>query len=484
MRTAANSLIKEVDLRKTDRYGFTTLQNEVSINVLPLQGKIPDWLSGTLIRNGPAKFEIGKQNYNHWFDGLAMLHKFSFTKGNISYRNKFIRSKAYKKAEETGKISFPEFATDPCRSIFSRVSAMFSSHSTDNTNVNLTQIANKFIAMTETPIPIEFDPHTLKTVGVFDFNDHISGQLTTAHPHHDFDKKETINYMTQFSRESRYNIYKIMTGKSRELIASIRSKEPSYMHSFALTENYIILVEFPLVINPLDLIVSGKPFIENFRWKPERGTKFTIVSRSKRKIVGSYITDPFFAFHHVNAFEIDDKIVLDIITYQNDDIIRSLYLDVLRGNIRYKKDIPTSELRRYEIRLNSSSIEYEIILSMLELPRINYRRTNMKDYEFMYSTGTHSFEDFTNRLIKINVKSKDFAVWSEKGCHPGEPVFVARHGGVQEDDGLVLSVVLDSNKGNSFLLVLNAQSFEEIARAEVPHHIPYGIHGQYYGDIN
>lgn len=256
------------------------------------------------------------------------------------------------------------------------------------------------------------------------------------------------------------------------------------MHSFALTENYVILVEFPLVINPIDLLVSGKPFIENFKWKPERGTKFTVVSRSDGKIVGSYHTDPFFAFHHVNAFEIENKLVLDIVTYQNDDIIRSLYLDVVRGNVKDKKTIPTSELRRYEIRLNSNFIEHETSHVMLELPRINYRRNNMKDYDFMYGAGTHSIGDFTNRLIKINVKSKDFAVWSEKGCHPGEPVFVARPGGVQEDDGLVLSVVLDSNKENSYLLVLNAQSFEEIARAEVPHHIPYGIHGQYFGDIN
>ena len=118
------------------------------------------------------------------------------------------------------------------------------------------------------------------------------------------------------------------------------------MHSFALTENYVILVEFPLVINPIDLLVSGKPFIENFKWKPERGTKFTVVSRSDGKIVGSYHTDPFFAFHHVNAFEIENKLVLDIVTYQNDDIIRSLYLDVVRGNVKDKKTIPTSELRR------------------------------------------------------------------------------------------------------------------------------------------
>ena len=84
----------------------------------------------------------------------------------------------------------------------------------------------------------------------------------------------------------------------------------------------------------------------------------------------------------------------------------------------------------------------------------------------------------------INVKNRDFTIWSEKGCHPGEPVFVPKPGSVQEDDGLILSVVLDSNKETSFLLTLNAQTFDEIARAEVPHHIPYGFHGQYYGIID
>jgi carotenoid cleavage dioxygenase-like enzyme len=336
--------------------------------------------------------------------------------------------------------------------------------------------------MTETPIPVEFDPRTLETVGVIDYNDDISGNVTTAHPHHDFAKKETVNYMTQLSRESRYNIYRITTARSRELISSVKVKEPSYMHSFGLTDHYVVLAEFPFVINPLDLLVSAKPFIENFKWEPERGTKLTIVRRTDGKVVGSYQTEPFFAFHHVNAFEIENKIVLDIVAYPDDSVVRSLYLDVLRGNA--PGSVPTSELRRYKITPSSGSIEYEAIQDMLELPRINYGRYNMKDYNFMYATGNFSMEDFSNRLVKVNIKSGDFAVWSEKGCHPGEPVFVPRPGSVQEDDGLVLSIVLDSNKKNSFLLVLNAQSFEEIARAEVPHHIPYGFHGQYYGDIN
>jgi beta,beta-carotene 9',10'-dioxygenase len=468
--------------RKKIGLGFTSLENEVSIDRLPVQGKIPAWLTGTLIRNGPAKYELHEQKLNHWFDGFAMLHKFSFIDGKVSYMNRFIQSDAYKRAKEKGKISYHEFATDPCRSIFSRVSTMFSSHPTDNTNVNITRIANKFIAMTETPIPVEFDPYILETVGVMDYDDNISGNVTTAHPHHDFGKKETINYMTQLSRESKYNIYRITTGKSRKLTASVRVKEPSYMHSFGLTEHYIILVEFPLVVNPLDLIASGKPFIENFRWMPERGTKFTVVRRTDGKVVGSYITEPFFAFHHVNAFESENQIVIDIVTYPNSSVVRTLYLEVLRGNV--PGSIPSSELRRYKLTPSSGSIEYEAIHDMLELPRINYRRYNMKDYSFMYATGNFSREDFTNRLIKVNVKNRDLAVWSEGGCHPGEPVFIPRPGSVQEDDGLILSVVLDSNKGNSFLLILNAQSFQEFARAEVPHHIPYGFHGQYYGDIN
>jgi beta,beta-carotene 9',10'-dioxygenase len=29
--------------------------------------------------------------------------------------------------------------------------------------------------------------------------------------------------------------------------------------------------------------------------------------------------------------------------------------------------------------------------------------------------------------------------------------------------------------------VLDAANFSELARAEVPHHIPFGFHGQYFG---
>ena len=170
--------------------GFSTLSEELNLESLQVKGTIPKWLSGTLIRNGPAKFEVGKEKFQHWFDGLAMLHKFSFKEGKVSYANKFLESKAYQSAMETDKISYREFATDPCRSIFKRVSSMFSTKFTDNANVNITKIAERFVAMTETPLPVEFDIQTLKTVGVFAYDDKIESGLTTAHPHYDFVKNE------------------------------------------------------------------------------------------------------------------------------------------------------------------------------------------------------------------------------------------------------------------------------------------------------
>jgi carotenoid cleavage dioxygenase-like enzyme len=50
---------KMVIAETSNQLGFTTLENEVGLDGLLVSGKIPSWLSGTLIRNGPAMFEVG-----------------------------------------------------------------------------------------------------------------------------------------------------------------------------------------------------------------------------------------------------------------------------------------------------------------------------------------------------------------------------------------------------------------------------------------
>ena len=464
--------------------GFSSQERELQLDHLPVQGRIPPWLSGTLIRNGPAKFEAGRQPFRHWFDGLAMLHQFSLKGGTVAYANRFLKSRAYTAAQETGRIGFSEFATDPCRSLFRRIKAMFVPEDlSDNACVNVTRIVDRFLALTETPLPIEFDPDTLETVGVLDYADSVRGQITTAHPHYDFARAELLNYVTHFSARSKYTVYRTGSGETRRTpIASMSVSEPAYMHSFALTEDYVILVEFPLVVSPVRLLLQGRPFIENFRWKPERGTRFLVFDRAGRSLKGVYESDAFFAFHHINAWEERGDVVLDIAAYPDAEILDALYLERLR---RQAGPVPSAAFRRYRIPVGGSSVKYDVVGDeSIELPRIHYRRCNTKPYRFAFgvSTSRQTPGDFSNQLVKVDVDHGSSATWFSEGCYPGEPVFVAPPQAKAEDEGVVLSVVLEANRGNSFLLILDAQSFAEVARAEVPQHIPFGFHGQFFGD--
>src|SRR4051794_15713370 len=145
--------------------GLTNLDDEVVLDELDLEGELPAWLGGSLLRTGPARWDLGDQTVNHWFDGLAMLHRFTIAGGRVSYANRFLRSKAFEAAKD-GTIGFSEFATDPCRSAFKRVASLFDPALTDNANVNVARIMGKWVALTETPMPVAFDPETLETLGV------------------------------------------------------------------------------------------------------------------------------------------------------------------------------------------------------------------------------------------------------------------------------------------------------------------------------
>jgi hypothetical protein len=52
--------------------------------------------------------------------------------------------------------------------------------------------------------------------------------------------------------------------------------------------------------------------------------------------------------------------------------------------------------------------------------------------------------------------------------------------GAEEDDGVLLSVVLDSEASKSFLLVVDARTMQEMGRADLPHHVPFSLGGEFF----
>jgi carotenoid cleavage dioxygenase-like enzyme len=401
-----------------------------------------------------------------------MLHAFGFHRGRVSYANRFLRSDAYRRAERGERIG-QGFATDPCRAIFKRVQSLFSPDYTDNANVNLMRLGERYVAMTETPLPVEFDAATLDTLRRAG---KAPGALTTAHPHHDRERGEALNYAVHMSARSTYRVYATNAADEQRVVAEVPAREPAYMHSFGMTERYVVLAEYPLVVNPLRLALSAESFIESYRWHPERGTRFRVIDRESGEERITAVADPFFCFHHVNAWEEDGDVVVDLVAFEDASVIDALYIDKLRSGDPQQQH---SQLRRYRIPSAGGRAEGEVLLDRsIELPRIDYSRANARPHRMVYAAGRS--DDWFDELVGFDVVDRSLRTWHEPGCYPGEPVFVGRPGREREDDGAVLSVVFDSSTERSFLLVLDAESFEELARAEAPHHVPFGFHGQFF----
>lgn len=436
---------------------------------LAVEGSLPSWLTGMLLRNGPGRWEFDEAELHHWFDGMSMLHSFDFRDGSVHYANRFIRSKAYRSLEETGKLSYREFASDPCRSRFKRFQSLFSPNITDNPNVSVWKFGEKFIAMSEIPMAMEFDAQTLETAGVAFKN---PDTFATAHPHLDATRGELVNLSCKLGARSKQRFFRTPPGGKAKSIASFNRRHPTYQHSFGMSSRWLIFTEFPFAVNPLDIVLSGRPFVENFKFRADQDTKITIVDRETGEVGGQWLADAGFTFHHVNAYEDGEDVVVDLCRFDDARIVEQLYLEPLRSSGAFE----AGYLHRYRLTPGAERAnEQRVSEAPIELPRINYAANNGRPYQFVYGVGGSSFGD----LVKIDAHSGDAISWSEPNCAVGEPVFAASPESRAEDDGVLLSVVFDGSAGRSFLLVLDAADLREVARAEVANPIPAGFHGSY-----
>jgi len=462
------------------RRGFSNVSGETTADDLKSEGEIPSWVHGSYITNGPAIFDLKGYSFSHWFDGLAMLVSFSFSGARVGYASRFVKSDDYKDYAEKGTVSSITFATAGRKTGLDRIRP--GGKGGDNANVNVARIGRHFYTLDESPPVLEFDPRTLETGEEIRDRFPVEGQVTTAHPVGDPATGELVNYVIHYGLKTTYNIFSVKDDlKNPRLIASVPVKEPSYMHSFAMTPGYVILAQNSLVASPLGFVASAKPFIDHYVWKPELGTRFTVVPRAGGAALERK-TGPLFCYHHVNAFEKGGSIYCDLVSYPDHFMVDSLRLENLRSDT--PRRLHAGELKRYVIPLGEKEAVSSVRLSGtgLEFPKIDPRKA-LKEYRFVYGAG-QTLRDgtgFLDQLVKIDIIEGMTKKWTAAGCYPGEPVFVPRPGGTAEDDGIVMSIVLDTTGEKSFLLLLDATSFKETARIDAPQLIPFRFHGNFFG---
>lgn len=459
--------------------GFRDLTDELTDTGLELTGTIPPWLNGSLLRTGPARWDLRDGGaVNHWFDGLAMLHRFAIADGGVRYANQLLRGKAGTAYERTGKIAYREFATDPCRTRFQRVASLFDPGLTDNGAVNVGRLGDRWLAMTETPLAVVFDPETLDSLGV----ERRAGKLSlpNAHPHYDHDSGAMLDLRVVLAPRARYELVARHPDGDDRVIAKIPVSRPGYQHSFGLTEHYAVISESPWLLDPLHLAISGRPFAENLRWHPGNPTRLWTIDRRTGEVAGPWTAPAMFCFHHVNAYEEGDEVVVDLLAYTDATIATALSIDRLRAG----EGLPMPALQRYVLSpARRTARPRRLAETPFELPRINGRHQG-RPYDVVFGVGgptdaSGQTSGFLETVTKTTIGDGRTRVWRQPGGFAGEPIFVRRPDGTAEDDGVLLTLVLEPQRGSSSLVVLDARDLGEIARARVPHHIPFGFHGQF-----
>jgi len=425
-----------------------------------------------------------------------------------------IINSTYHTQGETHIPLFRTFAgTEPEMTLKQTMQTIMSTKMDDNYNVNIVQIGEHLLTISDMTGAKELDRATLETKGQHVYHDALSKEplsmITCAHPTQlPFDKfvynyvvtlrptNMKAFYMTQF--------YRIDTTKEpleREVVFNMTSdKPPPYMHQFAHTPNYFILFEYPLWWHEME-IPLGTKVLPHMEWNPalsDGGTKVKVIDKRTWTLVREFTTDPFFAYHHVNAYEEGGHAVVEIMTVPcelpsenytiqgkkpmasclhmnafNMETLKTAGFEIPRGSLR-RFLVPTTDMSR-------KSITFQDVNQFgMDLKAIHPALKGFK-HRYIWSMGNHASGGFSgvwwNSILKIDTATNTTLTWWKDDHYPSEVSFLPRPGATEEDDGVLISTVLGAPLGRSYLLVLNATDLTQIATADAPEFLPFPSHG-------
>ncbi|KAI9192165.1 hypothetical protein LWI28_019103 [Acer negundo] len=475
---------------------WTSVRQERWEGELVVEGEIPLWLSGTYLRNGPGLWHIGDYNFRHLFDGYATLVRLRFENGCLIAGHRQIESEAYKAAKKNNKLCYREFSEvpkfDSFLSYVGDLANLFSGASlTDNANTGVVKLGDgRVVCLTETQKgSIVIDPDTLDTLGKFEYSDSLGGLIHSAHPI--VTETEFLTLLPDLIKPG-YLVAKMEPGTNkRKVIGRVDCRSgpsPGWVHSFPVTEHYVVVPEMPLRYCAQNLLKAEPTPLYKFNWHPGSKAFMHIMCKASGQIVASVEVPLFVTFHFINAYEEKDEegrvmaIVADCCEHNADTtILDKLRLQNLRS-FNGQDVLPDARVGRFTIPLDGSPFgELDAALEPdehgrgMDMCSINPAYLGKK-YRYAYACGAQRPCNFPNTLTKIDLVEKKAKNWYDEGAVPSEPFFVARPGATEEDDGVVISMISEKN-GDGYALLLDGSTFEEIARAKFPYGLPYGLHG-------
>jgi len=410
---------------------------------LKVMGAIPPSLDGHFVRNGPnPKSGVSP----HWFFGDGMLHAVEFSVGRAkSYRNRWVRTRQF-----TDDATFVDLETGTV------------DITTGPSNTHIYPFAGKLLALVESGLPVEVN-RKLQTVGLYDFEGKLRTAMT-AHPKTCPRTGELHFFGYGFSAP--HLVYHCADEHGRLIKTEpIDSAGPSMMHDFAITENFVVFMDLPIVFNLESAMSGSMPYL----WSDDYPARLGVMPRSGTgDDVVWYEVAPCYVFHPLNAYDDGDTIVMDVCRYE----------DMWRGDA---SAFTPAHLHRWTIdRARGRVNEQQLDDRDVEFPRGDERRTSLEHRYGYAALSKSSVASETTALVKYDLRTGESSVHEfGPGRSPSEAVFVPDNDAAGEDEGWLLTYVYDAAENRSEVAILDARDIEKapVARIELPQRVPFGFHG-------
>lgn len=253
-----------------------------------LHGRAPA-LTGTLYRNGPARFRRGSSASGHWFDGDGLVRAWRIAEGQAQLAARFVDTAKRRLEEQLGAIVQPGFGTPP------RPGAVVDGpDATNAANTNVIVAGGQLLALWEAGSAYAMDPETLATRGPVTFRPDLAQMPFLAHP-----RVEPSGRIWNIgSGGGSAFIWRLSADGSFEAGQTIRLPMASYMHDFTATARHLVILCQPWVAE-----ASRLPFSQSMAWRPELGSRVLVIDKDDLTRRREYELPPLFFFHLGDAWE-------------------------------------------------------------------------------------------------------------------------------------------------------------------------------------
>ncbi|PQA86574.1 carotenoid oxygenase family protein [Hyphococcus luteus] len=453
---------------------WTPVTREMDADEMEVIGEIPQDLSGVYVRNSENPLFEAIGTY-HPFDGDGMIHAISFRDGKAQYRNRFVRTKGFLEEQKAGHSLWAGIAANPAKAErpgWGARGRMKDASSTDVV-VHAGEIVSTFYMCGEGYL---LDPYTLEDHGTAGW---VPEEGISAHPKIDLETGEMLFF--NYSKKAPYMHYGVV-GPDRKLkhFTPIPLPGPRLPHDMAFTKNYSIFADLPLFWDE-ELLKAG---IHSNRFHQNLPTRFAIVPRyGSVNDIRWFEAAPTYVLHWMNAWEEGDEIILDGYFQEDPD---PAPLDIPGVDKRFGKLLANIDENSFKPKLHrwrfnmrtGETIEERLDERLLEFGTFNQKFAGVKS-RYAYSTTTKPGWFLFTGLVKHDLETGDS--WSlEFGDerYGSEAPFAPRVGAKDEDDGYIVSFIIDMKEDRSECVIIDAKDIAAgpVARVILPHRISSGTH--------